>query len=176
MPPLLSCRLSWYYCSLHAAGGDTWVAEDASAKLHRCFRRVAPWCSSGTPHKQRSSDADRTTSTLPPVGSVSTAHMPATLSHAAAAGAFSHRAPNGAWEAYSSEQAEEIARAMARTPDSGEVYLPLVPFVVKWGTAAVAASSQLAAATPSTMVQVNTRTGNMRAVRRDDMVQLTVRR
>jgi len=143
-----------------------WSEQDASAKLARCTDRICGRRARGSTAIMPPLPMNSVSSAAPSVSSASrSAPMvaPATEDHGVPS--FSHRAPNGAWKAYAPEQAAAIATAMAQQPAGGQVQLGGLPFVVKWGTAAV---SPMMATPPSGMLQVNTRTEATRAVRKED--------
>lgn len=144
-----------------------------SERLLLCADRVSSFC----PGKQARQEAakrraDRRsvkgrsvpTMTVPAApAAVATAEL---APPAATPAAFSHRAPNGLWESYATEQATTIAGAMAARPAGGEIRVaPSLPFVVRWGSQA---TSSRMATPPTGMVQVNLNSGNVRLVRRDD--------
>ena len=139
-----------------------WSEQDASAKLARCTDRICGRRARGSTAIMPPLPMNSVSSAAPSVPS-SVPLAPATEDHGVPS--FSHRAPNGAWEAYAPEQAAAIATAMAQQPAGGQVQLGGLPFVVKWGTAAV---SPMMATPPSGMLQVNTRTEATRAVRKED--------
>ena len=74
---------------------------------------------------------------------------------------FEHQGPDGRWEAFSMKHAGIIDRAMALHAPGGFVFLPDIPFEIRWGSSAK--SDKMPNAPPTGMIQVNIHTGNTRA-------------
>ena len=79
---------------------------------------------------------------------------------------YSHQDPRTKeWTPYSTQQKAMIAAAQNENPGGGKLDLPGIPFCVKWGSHA---KGTIADTGTTGMCQVNTKTGNMRVVRKED--------
>lgn len=165
---------------------DTWVEQDTSTKLAhlwaRCNGRKPPPPKRVTMRGDASSSAAASTSTAamtaavareaaaataPPSGRPSNPHA----GPSAADFGYSHQGPDGAWTPYTAGEAAAITTAIKQRPEGGSLQLGAGPFAVHWGSEA---RTPHRATPPSGMLQVNRRTGMTRAVRRDDLIRVSI--